>query len=317
MLRSDDLNDQGVIEDQLRWWHNRAVHNAYGIAAGLEARASQETGALWKIKITPGIAYDCFGRELILTREGEIAVPSGGEAIPSGGSSEKTFVLLARFSRPHSEHGGCELFDASSSQNHDSLELVLKWGPDRLTKHDGVPIATIKRVITNTTSGTSEGVTVDGGIRPIVRPIARPHIANGATQPGATQWELWKTQTEDRVEVFVGFQVRVDTSAAGFVTTPCYFAWMPTLFLSIDEVAESSADGFTCRLINPYYTGYRLTGNPALEAWLLNSGRASPLSVCWIGVEMKRAEEPGAAPAIKGPLDIIGDVVFPQMRVPL
>src|SRR5690606_23425466 len=35
LLRSTDLGDQLVQEAQLRWWHNRAIHNAYGVVAGL------------------------------------------------------------------------------------------------------------------------------------------------------------------------------------------------------------------------------------------------------------------------------------------
>src|SRR5262249_23851380 len=35
MLRSRDFRDQAAQQAELRWWHNRALHNAYGVVAGL------------------------------------------------------------------------------------------------------------------------------------------------------------------------------------------------------------------------------------------------------------------------------------------
>src|ERR1035438_517824 len=36
MLRSRDFRDDGAIEAQRRWWHNRALHAAFGINYGLQ-----------------------------------------------------------------------------------------------------------------------------------------------------------------------------------------------------------------------------------------------------------------------------------------
>lgn len=77
-LRSRDLHDQFDMAAQLRWWHNRALHNAYGIGFGLRASAvfdanQQEVAA---VRITCGVAYDCFGRELFLQNTRKIPVPT-------------------------------------------------------------------------------------------------------------------------------------------------------------------------------------------------------------------------------------------------
>lgn len=63
MIRSRDFRDQQEIEDQLRAWHNRAVHDAYGIAEsvleGLEVReetVNQRPGVV----VESGAAYDLF-----------------------------------------------------------------------------------------------------------------------------------------------------------------------------------------------------------------------------------------------------------------
>jgi len=70
MLRSRDFRDQAAIEAQLRWWHNRALHNAFGVVEGMEV--TQDASS---VMVGRGLAYDCFGRELILVQEESIAVP--------------------------------------------------------------------------------------------------------------------------------------------------------------------------------------------------------------------------------------------------
>src|SRR5579864_1624026 len=39
LLKSGDLNGQVSTDLQLRWWHNRALHNAYGVALGYESKS--------------------------------------------------------------------------------------------------------------------------------------------------------------------------------------------------------------------------------------------------------------------------------------
>src|SRR5262245_45150861 len=39
MLRSRDFNDQTARAAEMRWWHNRAIHRAFGVCLGLEISA--------------------------------------------------------------------------------------------------------------------------------------------------------------------------------------------------------------------------------------------------------------------------------------
>src|SRR5262245_43738363 len=72
LLASRDFRDQQRMEEARRWMHNSASHNAWGVAIGYEFLLSGNNPASWDagatLTINPGIAYDCFGRELILTR---------------------------------------------------------------------------------------------------------------------------------------------------------------------------------------------------------------------------------------------------------
>jgi hypothetical protein len=153
MLRSRDLRDQVATEAQLRWWHNRALHNVFGVASGFEVTRkvkAELNGQIVVVELSdhsvkielndqsvevklnnqlevelngqtvmvqlngqtvmvqlndqavvvnlsdqpvivyPGIAYDCFGRGLILAQPYSAPVPP--EDIDS-----KEWTLLARY----------------------------------------------------------------------------------------------------------------------------------------------------------------------------------------------------------------------------
>src|SRR5262245_30656997 len=56
-LRSRDLTAQAQCEEQLRWWHNRAVHHVYGILEGYEVSAGSSGDV---VMVSAGLAYDSF-----------------------------------------------------------------------------------------------------------------------------------------------------------------------------------------------------------------------------------------------------------------
>ena len=75
MLKSRDFRDQATVVAQLRWWHNRALHNAYGVREGLTVTPVE--GRKF-VRVMCGVAYDCYGRELILQTTREIPLPATG-----------------------------------------------------------------------------------------------------------------------------------------------------------------------------------------------------------------------------------------------
>lgn len=70
-LRGRDFADQSDQDAQRRWWHNRAVHQAYGILRGLEVTVDDGVAT-----VAPGVAFDCHGRELVLGTPRQVAVPA-------------------------------------------------------------------------------------------------------------------------------------------------------------------------------------------------------------------------------------------------
>ncbi len=254
MLRSTDFRDQNADTAQHRWWHNRALHDAYGVYQGLTVSAVNAGGALSAISVAPGLAYDCFGRELLLESQQTVALPTNVPAQPV------TMALLIGYSagqdcRPHSNDEIC--WTTMGSQPSGTVEFF--WKPaDQVTVRDGVPLA---QVMYQQSGGR---MLKHEFVPPGARPIARAAIASGATLPETTVWMPWTIDStnlpSERVPI-VGVRTRVDTSEAGFSGTPCYFAWLagplfnrdkklllPNMFASVDE---ESATGFTFRMWFP------------------------------------------------------------------
>jgi hypothetical protein len=169
------------------------------------------------LPVTCGLAYDCKGRELLAPVDHSVPLPSTPFAAPQ-------LLLLS--------------YDASAG------ESVFSWQPQGSPSlMNGVAIARLLP--------SGAGPMLDSAFRPtIARPMARPKIADGATVPGNTPWESW-----DEGGVSLGVQTVIDTSAAGFTSTPIYLAeavtdnatadFVPAWFTSI---ADAAPDSFTVRL---------------------------------------------------------------------
>jgi hypothetical protein len=256
MLRSADFRAQNADSAQHRWWHNRALHNAYGVYQGL--RAAAVGTPLSAVAVSPGVGYDGFGRELILESSQTVNLPHN---VPP--SLPATLVLLMRYAvaddrQTRSNDEICWANAGSSS----SGTVDFSWVPmDRVNPCDGVPLG---QVIYD---GKGNRTLNPKFVPPGSRPIARPAIATGATMPQTTAWQPWIINAPIPVTGAnfdprpVGVKVRVDTSAAGFTRTPCYFAWLvgslfnrktgqllPNMFSSL---SEESATGFTFRMWFP------------------------------------------------------------------
>ena len=350
MLRSQDFRDQVAVEAQLRWWHNRALHNAFGVARGLAVDLFEKSGDACAL-VQRGLAYDCFGRELVHPRAESIAVPL----------AEAGMVLLARYSDNRSFPGKDELsgacLPAVDGSCAEQVELI--WKPDvGLDIRDGVPLARVSSAALDSLppqvpeslkgklchdagrktlfflgvmSSTEKDVLLEltsdqafqgavhrlfqlsqgGPARQLSRPLARPHIGSGATIAGQTAWEAWtipistiRTRTAVvREQLQIGFQVKVDTSAAGFTQVPYYFAWLqgqlwtPSAMDALvgmhwDHIEEVSINSFTFRVVilvqNLMQSVMQHSSQNqllALQHELLHLLHRNGFFVCWLGLQ--------------------------------
>ncbi len=294
LLRCGDFRTQVNTDAQLRAWHNRALHNAYGIALGLEITPVPDTGAITGIRIEPGVAYDCFGRAVILVTEQVVPIP----AAPSGGSGSMTLLLrykeTSQFPKPGETSGVCPTCCAGAAP--ESPESA--WKPsEQATSADGVPVARV-------TYDRGQPLLDSLFVTPASRPIAKPYLANGATVPGGTVWTAWKVGGVGN-EITIGLQTVVDTSEAGFTRTPCYFAWLQGVDANLAElrqasviftsIADPAPNHFTFRILVPSQVA-------AFEARAAAVRRAPFLAyVCWLGCEPRGDLSLCLQPAVQKP----------------
>ncbi len=306
-LASRDLNDLGTGEEERLFWHNRAVHDAYGIVVGLTVDASTPP----EVTVQAGLAYDAYGRELALYAPVTLARPAEADSVPDP-AREVWSLLLRR--RDASAHGGCGCGNGEGGAP--GSELV--WRRARqVGLKDGVVLARGWWI-----PGTPDWTFVpDPDFHPLrARPITRPRIGTGATPRGGTAWQLWSLPPDPRTvdpagavlpgipipAAARGIEVTVDTSAAGFTRVPCYFAWLQggiwpvpwrlVRTLPLERITFTARDRFTFSLWDtaastngPTLTDAEGRAAPLVaQATFLNFARGQ-LYVCWLGIQTSSA----------------------------
>jgi hypothetical protein len=256
-LTSQDFNDQAEIEAQYRWWHNRALHSAFGVAAGLLPNLAGQ-----QVTVSAGVAYDGYGRELVAYLNTSIALPQP--------ASSSLLLLFARYRETRAQADGLPgTCSPMLARTGGPATFDLAWIEEpawrRLYSRDGVVLGSL------TAGGkqfTSWQMIED--LYRVARPLARPRIAHGQTIPGATPWEAWelfpgaRSGSQRRKERLsrrgreLMIQLRVDTAAAGFLLKPHFFVtlqaerWEPTVLRGLnifEHIAEVSSLGFTYRVV--------------------------------------------------------------------
>ena len=247
-LRSRDFRAQRANAEELRWWHNRALHDS-GVRSGLTV--AMVDGADF-VRVACGLAYDCYGRELLLQRDRQVPYPDS----PEEGA---VVVLVIRYRSANEDACVCNASDLPPDCAPPGLmedAVAFHWhDANELRPSDGAPLAAF-RFSDGAWSSLEISEALDGASPPASRPMARPQLASGGTIPGQTVWEVWRWGS-----VPLGFQTLIDTSAAGFTKTPLYFAELTTEkpLLSSDffpplfntHVAEPKPGSFLLRVVQP------------------------------------------------------------------
>jgi hypothetical protein len=264
-LLAADLRDLVAFHAQLGAWHNRAIHEAYGVRYGLRAVLGAQG-----VSVSPGLAYDAAGRVLLMVAARNVGLPDA--------TTGEAYVLVIHV--PPAGPRSC------TERGLDLSAPVLSWRSERRWRSGG-GVALCRLV----PSGAA--FTQDADFAPaLARPLARPRIAAGTTVAGGTAWQLWQLATRP---VFIpGIQVTVDTRASGFTRTPCYQAWLrgtldlpypnapagEKLYLPLRmSVSQENAAGFRVRV----HLQAGLAGGTNVPD-LLTTARQR-LSVCWVGIQ--------------------------------
>lgn len=250
-LTAEDLTAAQQAAIELRWLHNRSLHN-WGIAAGMAV--SGEKGAR-EVVVSPGYALDARGREIILAADQTLPVPplSGDNGGPAVRDLTIAYPGDDEVEVAENRQGVC----AQPGAVRLSELPQVRWldPPDVRT---GFDIVLARASIRNCQLEAALSLNQRRNARPPQQPV----VACGSTTLGKTTWRPWTLQLEG-TEMVMGYETTVDTSAARFHTTPRYLArvagarlaegvsGLPARFLveGFVNVIDSKPNGFTLQVL--------------------------------------------------------------------
>jgi len=214
-LEADDLAAMYDFHRQLRWLHNRSLHS-WGIAVGFNVHGARGGS---EVTVTPGYAVDCVGHDLLLSHPTTLAVPAISGAAAGGSMA---FYLTASYvddgDLPPSESREGECKPAGAVRRVEAP--LIRWQDPRSiigasAWHRGrdIVLASVKVLdcVLLTVPSLAE--------RRSARPETQPFVAAGSSDPATT---IWKTFNDPKG--IAGVEATIDTSSAGFQSTPLYSA---------------------------------------------------------------------------------------------
>lgn len=206
LLTALDLRGDRRRDERLRRLHTRHVHDTWGIALGLVVTTANKGEA---VEISPGYAVDIDGRDILLAETVQLAVPEVG--------NPEAFVLTAGYQEDGVFRERSDLTGLCLSGRFDPRHErpVFSWRrPDDVRFGPEVPLVQVVAARGKILNG------LDFRVRRNARPMVRPHMGWGTTEPGQTGWRRWQEEGHSDL----GIEVVVDTSEAGFTEIPHYLA---------------------------------------------------------------------------------------------
>jgi len=211
-LTAADLAAVQQFHRELRWLHNRSLHN-WGIAIGCAVSGVRGERT---VRVQPGYALDCKGRELILSKSLEVPTP----AVAGINGGPATYYLTASYAddadlTPEIRSGTC---GAAGAVRRAETPIIRWQEPNDTNIHSryrrGLDIILASIQVQNCQLAKD----VSGAERRDAMPAQQPYIAAGQTLAGKTSWRLWPECSP------MGVATTVVTTAAGFRSTPRYQA---------------------------------------------------------------------------------------------
>jgi hypothetical protein len=289
-LQAADLQDEYDNLSQLRGLHVVGLHDTWGIALGYAVQLGPTNSNT--VLVGPGLAYDCRGREIVLTQNRIIAGPHVGTQVPQGA----VYVLVMAYDADLGARQAGQEWILCGDGAAGREQPAFAWRRANAVRLGlEVPLLAVQIA-----DGAIVAGSLDQSVRRHAQPLARPHIGAGIT-PREQRWTPWR---DAQTEALLGVQTWVDTREAGFVGTPYYIAGLylpPTIiegiagrlaFYLFTSLADPSASGFWFRVMIALANDARFSGfslnNQRLGLFSL-AAAATPqpptIQVSWLGVE--------------------------------
>lgn len=248
-LFASDLQAVEEFNREMRWLHNQSLHQP-GVGSGFATTGKKGDR---EVVIQPGYAIDARGREIVLAQTDIEPVPPVAN---DGFGGVVYFDLTVSYPDEHALKA-TETRDGVCGAPRGAIRLrespVFCWvrlgpPPDRLptdaTLRDDVQNGLRLRLARAQVLNCQLESALSTAQRRNARPPAQPYVACGRSVAG--KWTLVPAPGT----LGIGRQIRasVDTSAAGFRTTPCYTAHLAgardVVFNVGGKVAPRMLDGY-------------------------------------------------------------------------
>jgi hypothetical protein len=207
-LTAADLAAVQAFDRELRWLHNRALHG-WGVVQGFAAGGDRRSRA---VTVAPGYALDCLGRELVLARDLELAVPPVAAAT--------TWYVTVSYAEDdalapsETRAGVCGAAGAVRLPDEPVVRFQETSASGEAARRPGLDVV----LAIASVSGCRLDAPLSTAAREGVRG-EQPYVTAGRTPPGATRWRQWPDASSP-----LGVATTVETTVAGFRSAPRYQA---------------------------------------------------------------------------------------------
>lgn len=265
LLTADDLTTVDSNREQLRWLHNRSLHN-WGIGIGFDVLGVRGDTS---VTVAPGYAIDSDGREIILSASVTQTIP----AVLSG-----TYYLVADYVDDSGqiavEQRGATACGGGGAVRLSNDPLIAWKTLSQLNIGIDIVLAEV----------TIQNCVLKSAPSPAPRRYSAcgsmPYLRAGEIAASALAWMPWPAAS--------GFTAVIDTSAARFQSIPIYTAQIigsrtlpPLIVADFVSVTAPSPASFTLQV-----------ATPPMGAGVNTPGMISPATfttlgwqIVWMGIE--------------------------------
>jgi hypothetical protein len=262
-LLSGDLRDDQDYTDRLRHLHIRYQHKTWGVVEGLGVLAVGGGAA-----VLPGYALDYEGRELLLQSITRVLYPANIAA------NTTIYLVISWKATP----AGCATTPDLATlcpgmQNPISLESgELSWKTVTQVR-PGNDVLLARVLISNSKRESAP----DTSVQRRARSMYQPRMWSDVTLAGQTGW------SDASDGPLADIEASVDTSDAGFIATPVYFANLAGTFQPASGFITSASSTSFRFVVRPAgATGLEAAPATSLTAAVAES---SGWTIAWLAVE--------------------------------
>jgi hypothetical protein len=263
-LSSRDLGDDQNYSSRLRHLHIRYLHKTWGVVEGLDIAAVSSSA----VAIRPGYALDIEGRELRLPIVARISVPTNVTA------STTMYLVLTQSTASANCVSPLDLATLCPGVRN---PLPLAEGSLLWKTVSEVQLGKDVLLARALISGGNLVSVLDTSIRRRAVTTQQPRIWSDVTQQGMTGWIDLTGSPNNRLQEIAA---TVDTSDAGFIATPVYFAHLAG--------TSQVVPGFIASAHQASFTYVVRASDAMVPDIRLNAAHAESngWTIIWLGVEI-------------------------------